>query len=137
MLNTQLSNYTVDQQANQIITDLANGYLRIYTAPQPASADNPILAQTLLAELRFTNPSAPSSVNGVITFTAMAPVNGLATGQAAFYRCLKSDGTTTIMDGSVGRNNANMVVSNTLIVSGARVTVTDFTHTVEKAAGGY
>lgn len=135
--NTQLSNATVNKQAQDIVNDLDTGYCRIYEGPQPANADIPLSGQVLVVELRFKSPSAPSPIDGVINFNNMNAVNGLATGQAAWFRCLKSDGVSVVMDGSVGRTNANMTLINTLIVIGALVTITNFQHTVEKSASGF
>lgn len=134
--NTQLSNATVNKQAQDIVDDLDTGYCRIYEGSQPANADIPLSGQVLFAELRFKSPSAPSPVNGVITFSSLNAVNGLATGQAAWFRCYKSDSVSVVMDGSVGKTNANMTLSNTLIVLGALITITNFQHTVDKSFVG-
>jgi hypothetical protein len=137
MLNTQLSNRTVNRQAQSIIDDLDDGYFEIYTAPQPPNADTPVAAQQLLAQLRFASPAAPAPVDGVINFTNPDPVNGLLTGNAAFYRWLMADGVTVVMDGSIGTTQANMILNNIKIVSGAKVTLTAVSHTVEKSGAGY
>lgn len=136
-INTQLSDRTVNRQAQAIIDDLNAGYLRIYSGPQPLSADVPISSQILLAEQRFGSPAAPAPLNGVISFSNPVARNALADEKAVFYRYFMADGSTAILDGSVGTANANMVLSNTKLVAGAKVTLTNLTHTVNKSASGY
>lgn len=136
-LNTQLANATVNGQANDLATRLNNGYLRIYDGTQAATADTAIGAQVLLAELRFNATAAPSATNGVLTFNALtADSSANATGTASWYRALASDGTTVVMDGSVGTATSNLILNSVNIQSGAQVSVTGFTHTVQKATSG-
>lgn len=40
------------------------------------------------------------------------------------------------MDGTVGTTDANLILNSTAIQSGAQVSVTSFTHTVQKATSG-
>jgi hypothetical protein len=136
-LNTQLSNTTVNAQGDALATLLNNGYCRIYSGTQPTDANTDLGSQTLLAELRFQATAAPSTVGGVVTFNSLTSGTAVATGTASFFRCFKSDGTTVVMDGSVGTSSANMVLGTTSIVSGATVSTTSFTHTVAKSASGY
>lgn len=136
-LNTQLANATVNGQANDLATRLDNGYLRIYDGTQPTNADTAIGAQVLLAELRFNATAAPSATNGVLTFNSLtADSSANATGTASWYRALSSDGTTVVMDGSVGTATSNLILNSVNIQSGAQVSVTGFTHTVQKATSG-
>lgn len=135
--NTQLANATVNGQADDLARRLDDGYCRIYDGTQPATADTAIGAQVLLAELRFSATSAPAAVAGVLTFSALtADSSANATGTASWYRALSSNGTTVVMDGSVGTADANMVLGSVAIQSGAQVSITSFTHTVHKATAG-
>jgi hypothetical protein len=69
----------------------------------------------------------------VLTFNAItSDTSADATGTAAFYRALKSDGTSVVMDGSVGTSSADLVLNSTAIQSGAQVDVTSFAVTVSK-----
>ncbi len=52
-LNTQIANASVNAQGDAIARHLDNGYLRIYSGAQPATADTALSANTLLAELGF------------------------------------------------------------------------------------
>jgi hypothetical protein len=136
-LNTQLANATVNGQADNLSTRLNNGWLRIYSGTQPTNADTAIGAQVLLAELRFNATAAPAASNGVLTFNALtADTSANATGTAAWYRAFESNGTTVVMDGSVGTTDSNLILNSVAIQSGAQVSVTGFTHTVQKATSG-
>lgn len=138
-LQTRLSNVTVNGQADNLARRLDNGYLRIYSGTQPANADTAITTQTLLAELRFSATSAPAAANGVLTFNSITPDSAAnATGTATWFRCTGSDGTTVVMDGSVGVTGStrNLELATDQIVTNAQITVTSFTHTVAKSATG-
>jgi hypothetical protein len=138
--NTTMANAAVQAEGDALVALLSNGYLRIYSGSQPATGDTAIGAQVLLAELRFGTPAAgatPSS--GVITFNAITSGVAGNTGTGTWFRCLKSDGTTGVMDGTadVSANSPNLVLSTTSIVSGATVSVSSFTHTLDKTTSGY
>jgi hypothetical protein len=129
----KFANVTVNAEADALARLLDNGYLRIYSGSQPTNADTALGAQVLLAELRFNATSAPAASAGVLTFSAItSDTSADATGTAAFYRALKSDGTSVVMDGSVGTSSADLVLNSTAIQSGAQVDVTSFAVTVSK-----
>jgi len=135
--NTQLANATVNGQADDLSARLNNGYLRIYDGSQPATANTAISTQVLLAELRFNATAAGAAANGVITFNALtADTSANATGTAAWFRALSSDGSTVVFDGTVGTSDANLILNSVAIQSGAQVSVSSFTHTVQKATTG-
>jgi len=128
-----LSNATVNAQADALARLLDSGYIRIYSGTQPATADTGLAGNTLLAELRANATSAPAAVAGVLTFNAVtSDTANDATGTATFYRAFKSDGTSVVMDGSVGTSGADMNINSTAIQSGAQTDVTSWTHTVPK-----
>jgi hypothetical protein len=137
--NTRMANPTVNVQADALARHLDNGYLRIYSGTQPTNADDAITSQVLLAELRFAATSAFAAVNGVLTFNAVTSDDAAnATGTATWFRCLRSDGTTIVMDGTVGNigSNSNLELATTAIVENARISVTSFIHTVAKSTAG-
>jgi hypothetical protein len=135
--NAQLSNATVNAQAEVLASALDNGYCRVYDGSQPANADTAVSTQTLLAEIRFAATAESDITAGVITFAAMTVDSSAdATGTASWYRALSSDGTTVVMDGSVGTSNANMVLGSVGIQAGAEVRIDSFTHTIAKATAG-
>src|ERR1051326_1034384 len=132
--NLKLSNAAVSVEADAFSDLLDNGYLRIYTGTQPATADTALSSNTLLAELRFANPASGAGVNGVITFSAItSDTDADATGTATFFRAFKSDGTSVVMDGSVGTTGCDLNINSTAIQIHAQVDVTSFTHTVPKS----
>lgn len=138
--NTQLANATVNAQADALARQLDNGYLRIYSGTQPATADTAITSQVLLAELRFAEISALAASNGVLTFSAITSDDAAnATGTATWFRCLRADGTTVVLDGTVGIGGPtnNLSLATVEIVENARISVTSFVHTVAKATTGF
>lgn len=136
-LNTQLADATVNAMAATLATLLNNGYLRIYSGTQPTNADTAISTQTLLAELRFNATAAPAAVSGLLTFNAITSDSSAdASGTASWFRCLKSDGTTVVMDGTVGTSSANMIIATTSISAGQTVSCSSFTHDVLNSSSG-
>lgn len=132
-LNPKFSNVCVNGEADSVGNALDDGYIRLYTSPQPANADTAITTQTLLAELRFANDAFGAAVAGLITANPITPdASANATGTAAWARILASDGSTTYFDGSVGASNANVVINSTSIVAGAAVSCTSLTLQVSK-----
>lgn len=136
-LNTQLANATVNGQADNLAARLNSGFLRIYDGTQPATADTAITTQVLLAELTFSATAAPSAVNGLITFNAIgSDTSANASGTASWFRTFSSNGTTVVMDGSVGVAASNLVLNSTAITILGTVSVTAFTHDVLNASAG-
>jgi hypothetical protein len=136
-LNTQLSNAAVNAEADALAALLNSGYLRIYSGTQPATADTALSGNTLLAELRFGSTAFGSASGGLLTANAItADSSADATGTASFFRALKSDGTTVIMDGTVGTSSANMIIATTSISSAQTVSCSSFTHDVLNSSSG-
>lgn len=139
-LNTQLANATVNGQADNLSARLNSGYLRIYNGTQPATADTSIGAQVLLAELTFSATAATAAVNGLITFNALtADSSANATGTPTWFRAVQSNGTTVVMDGSVGASGCNLNLSGLTggqIIIGGTVSISSFTHDVLNASAG-
>lgn len=138
MKNTQLATALINAQADLVARALDDGYLRLYSGTQPANASTALSGQTLLSELRFADPCAPAASNGVLTFAAIDTAAALATGTATWFRCLAADGTTTVLDGSVGLtgDTPNLVLSDVALSSPGLVLIDAFTHTVAAATAG-
>lgn len=137
--NTQLSNASVNAQGDALARLLDNGWLRIYSGAQPADADTAITSQVVLAELRFNAISALATSGGVVTFSAISSDDSAnATGTATWFRCFKADGTTAVLDGTVGTvgSGSNMEIASANIVANARISITAFVHTLFKSATG-
>jgi hypothetical protein len=139
-LNTQLANATVNGQGDNLSARLNSGFLRIYDGTQPTNADTAIGAQVLLAELTFSATAAPATSNGLITFNAItADSSANATGTPTWYRCVQSNGTTVVMDGTAGASAVNLVLtglSGGQIIVGGNVACSSFTHDVLNASSG-
>src|SRR3954451_20520517 len=76
-----------------------SGKLRIYSGTRPATGGT---ATTILAELTLNATFAPAASGGVLTLNAITgDTSADATGTATWFRILKSDGTTIVMDGDV------------------------------------
>ena len=136
--NTQVSNVGVNAEADAFSALFNNGYLRIYSGTQPASADTAISTQTLLAELRFNATAFGSASGGILTANAVTSGVASASGTASFFRCLKSDGTTVLLDGTcdISANSPNLTLPTTTVTAGVTVSVTSFVHTVNKSSAG-
>jgi hypothetical protein len=133
----RMSNDSVDAQANAWAALANSGYLRIYTVPRPATADDVTGSATLLAELRMNAAAFATAVNGLLVAAAISPEDSaLDTGDAVWYRLLQSNGTSPLCDGTVGvAGGAGFdmeLVGTITITAGLPVNVTSFTHTVTK-----
>ena len=132
-LNPKRTDAAANAAADAMATLLDGGYLRIYDGAQPADASTAITTQTLLAELRFGTPAFGAAVAGVATANATTGDSSAdATGTAAWFRALKSDGTTVVTDGTVGTGTNDLVIDTTAISAGASVSVSAFTITENK-----
>jgi hypothetical protein len=132
--NLKLSNTAVNTGIDAITALLNDGYLRIYDGTQAADAGTAIGSQVLLAELRFNATAFGAGSAGVATgnsITADASANN--TGTATWFRALKSDGSTIVMDGNVNTTGADLNLNSTSITAGATVSVTSFLLTQPKA----
>jgi hypothetical protein len=137
--NTQMADATVNAQADALSDLLDNGYLRIYDGTQPATADTAVSTQTLLAELRFNATASGAASGGVITMNSITSDSSAnASGTATWFRCLKSDGSTVVMDGNVGvtGSTSNLELATTTITVGVQVSVSNFTHDVKNSSSG-
>jgi hypothetical protein len=129
-LNPKLSDVGVNAKVDAVCALCNSGKLRIYDGTQPATADTDIVAQVLLAELTFGATAFAGAVDGVATANAItADSSANASGTAAWFRVVKSDGTTKLFDGSVGTTGCNLNMDSVSIVLGGTVSVTAFTFT--------
>jgi len=114
-----------------ITTHAGNGaLLRIYDGSRPATNG---AATTLLAELTCGAPfagAAAGSTDGAATTLTLSAItqdsSANATGTATWFRIVKSDGTTFVMDGNVGTSGSDLNLSSTSIVATQPVSVTSF-----------
>lgn len=122
--------------ADAIAAKCNSGTIKIYAGSQPTDANTAVGAQTLLATLTFgstafaASAASGSTPNRKATATANAitgDTSADATGTATWFRVLKSDATTVVMDGSVGTSGADMNLATTSLVAGVDVEITGFT----------
>jgi hypothetical protein len=132
-LNPKLSNVSANAEVDAMAALLNAGFLDIYDGAQPADGDTAIGAQVKLARCTFGNPAFGAGVAGVATANAITGDSSAdASGTATWYRCLKTDGTTKVQDGSVGTATSNLVLNSVAISSGAAVAVDSFLLTASK-----
>lgn len=114
-----------DAMLDAITTQAGNAaLLRIYDGSRPATGG---AATTLLAELTCGTPFAAAAVNGVLTLGAITQdASANATGTATWFRIVKADGTTHVMDGNVGTSGSDLNLTTTSIVATQPVSVTSF-----------
>jgi hypothetical protein len=112
-------------QRIQINIDLGvgAGFLRIYDGTRPATGGT---ATTLLAELTFSDPMAPSAAAGVLTASAITQdASANATGTATWFRCVDVS-STFCLDGNVGTSGSDLNLTTTSIVATQPVSVSSF-----------
>lgn len=125
--NLKYSNGTRDAQQQGLITYAGSGaIINIYEGTQPSNANTAISGQTLLVSLTISGSFGTDS-NGTITLSSVSNGTAVATGTGQFFRITKSDGTTVVMDGSVGTSSADMILNNTSIANGQTVSISSGT----------
>ena len=125
--NLQYSNGTRNAQQQGLITYAGtNAIIRLYSGTQPANANTDISTQTLLVSLTVSG-ALGTDTNGTITFSTIGNGTAVASGTASFFRIVKSDGTTVVMDGSVGTASADLVLNTTTIATNDTVAITSGT----------
>jgi hypothetical protein len=134
-LNTQVSDATVNVQANALATLCNSGLIRIYDGAQPATADTALGAQVLGVTLTFGATAFPSAVSGLLTANSITAGTAVASITPTFARIFRSDGTTVVMDVSAGASGANLTIG--AFTSGTTVSATSFTHDVRNATSGF
>jgi hypothetical protein len=122
--NLKYSNGTRDAQQTGLITYAGSGsIIRLYDGSQPANANTAISTQVLLVSLTISGAFGTDS-NGTITLGTVSNGTAVASSTATFFRIVKSDGTTVVMDGSVGTSGADLNLNTTTISSGQVVSIT-------------
>jgi hypothetical protein len=132
-LNPKFTDLAVNTKVDALAAQLNGGFLDIYDGTQPTTADTAIGAQVKLAHIGFNATAFGAGSAGVATANAFTPDSSAdATGTATWFRAYKANGTTPVMDGSVGTSGANLNLNSVAISAGAAVTVSSFTLTEGK-----
>ena len=119
-----------DVELNALAALMNSGLIKIYTGTQPATPETAVTG-TLLGTLTMNATAFGSSASGVITANAITgDTTADATGTAGYFRILKSDATTAVLDGSVGTSGADLNLNSVAISAGAEIEVTSMTITL-------
>lgn len=108
------------------ITSLAGAscLINIYDGVRPATGGT---ATTLLAQLTGNATFAPAASGGILTLNAITQDSSAnATGTATWFRIYASNGTTHVLDGSVGTSGSDLNLTTTSIVATQPVSITSF-----------
>jgi hypothetical protein len=135
MANTPFWSDASVQAALDAVKVLCNsGKLRIYSGAQPmdanAAATGTLLAEFTLAASAFGASSLSGTApNRVATCTAAAisDVTASATNTAGYFRIYESNGTTAVVEGSVGTSGCDLNLTDVSLTSGETVHVTSLT----------
>lgn len=113
--NLKYSNGTRHAQNEGLITYAGSGAkICIYQGTQPTNANTAISTQTLLVTCTLAG-SFGTDTDGTLTLGTVNPGTAVATGTAQFFRIFQSNGSTVVMDGSVGTSGADLNLNNTSI----------------------
>jgi hypothetical protein len=133
-LSTGIANEMMGISGNNFRDLLNNGWIRIYTGSQPASADYTETG-TLLCIVSSTQGTAVddglkfgTSASGVLPITTPAwEGKAVAAGVAGWFRLYGSNGTM----GSMGSSNTAIRVDGAIGVSGAELNLSNTTFAVD------
>lgn len=101
--------------------------LRIYSgAPTGANAAAPA---GLLATLTLPTTAFAAAASGAKAKTGTWSGTASAAGTAASFRLVKSDGTTTVLEGTVGQGAGDLSLDNTSIAGSQTITINTFSVT--------
>lgn len=126
MLNSRIATEALNAKVNAWAKLLDGGTLEFYDGKQPASVNEAPAKAKLLAALKFQSPAFPPAEDGVAESFDLTPdTDAKATGTATWYRVTKADGTA-VMDGTVGREDADLIMNATGIQEHAEVRLKNF-----------
>lgn len=106
--------------------------IEIYAGTQPTDADTSVGSQTKLATLTMSSTAfgnvSDANPGAIMTADSITPDSSAdATGTAAWFRILTQSGGTTILDGSVGTSDADMVFNTVSFTAGSTIEITSMT----------
>jgi hypothetical protein len=125
--NLKKSTISINASTDAITALCNSGYLRIYGGVQPDSPEESVTGQTLLAELRFAEIAFEGSLNGVgVANNIVSDISNKNSGKATWFRVFASDGSTAILDGSIGRSGCDINMNTVNVQKDARTDITSF-----------
>lgn len=119
-------------ECNATIALLNSGVINIYAGSQPDVDD--AATGTLLVTMTFDSAAfaaaSDDGTNADALAASIASATGITDGVASYYRCVQSDTTTTVFQGSItgSAGGGDMQISNTSITTGGTVEITSFTY---------
>jgi hypothetical protein len=118
------------QALNTYVNSGGAAKILIKDGSAPADA-NTAISGTTLATFTLSNPAFTES-NGVLTLdvTPALTVAASASGTATYFRIMLNNGTTTVLQGTVGTSGQQLNLNTTTITSGVNVTITSGTVTI-------
>lgn len=120
----QLSTTARNARLDAVTSTVGNaGLLRIYSGSAPA---NCAAAATgvLLSAHTLASPFAPGASSATLSPTLPSDATAAASGTAGYWRVYKSDGTTCVLQGTLGTSGTELVLNTTAIVAGGPVSIT-------------
>ena len=129
-----LSDTTANAAASAEAPLMNSGLIQIYSGPQPANANTALAGNVLLVTLTFSATAFGAPVGGQITANAISSGTAINAGLATFARILQTNGTTVVMDVTVGEagQNAYITLSDSSIDAGGLVSISSFVHSVNE-----
>ena len=110
-----------NSSVDEIKAALDGATIRVYSCPQPATADKPIIRNGLLAEFVAATPA----FNGDAFQTTESSVPAKNVGTPLFVRATKADGSV-IGDFSAGPGDSDVKLAEVSCSKGAPVRITKF-----------
>lgn len=106
---------------------LNGGTLKFYSGTQPANAGTALSGNTMLVSLGFSATAFGAASSGSATANSITGGTIAADGTATFARLFKSNGTSVVLDCSVGTSGADITVPTTTFNTGVDVTMSSAT----------
>jgi hypothetical protein len=120
------------QALNTYINSGGPAKIIIKDGTPPANA-NAAATGTTLATFTLSNPAFTES-NGVLTLAdPPKTVAASASGTATYFRIMLNNGTTTVLQGTVGTGSGELSLNTTTITASVNVSITSGTITVPTA----
>lgn len=133
-LDTQISTAARNAALDAVAALMNGGFLRVYDGTKPAGPGTAITTQVLLSEHALSATAFAAASGGSAVANAIADdTSANAGGNASWARFFASNGTTAVMDVTVGTATSNLIIANVTIVAGATVKVTGYTLTMPAA----
>jgi hypothetical protein len=128
-LRTRITEDAANAQADAFGCLLDGGYITLYSGEQPESCDESPNSPEI-AVMHMSNPAFDAANGGTITANAIAPAESAdSDGDVSWFRAFSQDGHA-VFDGSAGKYNCNLVLDDTRVRAGAKVSIKEFTYSV-------